>query len=326
MAKLRSRFARLPLKAAWAALGLLASACWGNELVIGRTTSALALPIEVAAAQGYFAAEGVQVRLAECSSGPRCLQQVFDRTADLAGATELPVVFASFQRADYAIVTTMATSGSNIKLVARKSAGIAGPSTLQGKRVGYVHGTSAHYFLDAYLLIHGVDPRRLELVPLQADAIVAAFERRQIDAFSGFQRHVIPAVRAVGDDAATFGDARIYTESYGLVARRDLLKSRGADVVKVLRALLRAQRFIQEQPGKAMDILQKSSGLTRAEVERMFPDYSYRLGLEQSLVSTMEAEARWALREGHVRGGAVPNYLGFVDFGPMRAAMPESAR
>lgn len=329
MAKLRSLAARRrPLHEAWLVLCLVVAGSAGhaNELVIGKTSSALALPIEVAAAQGFFAVEGVQVRLAECSSGPRCLQTVFDRTTDLAGATELPVVFASFQRSDYAIVATLASSSSNIRFAARKSAGIAGPATLQGKRIGYIHGTSSHYFLDAYLLVHGLDPRRLELVPLQADAIVSAFEQGKVDAFAGYQRHVIPATRSVGTDATTFGDARIYTESYGLVARRDLLKTRGGDVVRVLKALQRAQRFIHEQPGRAMEILQKSTGLPRNEVERAFPDYSYRLGLEQSLVSTMEAEARWALREGHVRGGTVPNYLGFVDFSSLRAAVPESAR
>lgn len=316
------------LRGAWTALSLAlcGTACWGAELVIAKTSSVLALPVEVAASQGYFAAEGVQVRLAECASGPRCLQQLFDRKADLAGATELPVVFSSFQRADYAIVTTLASSGSNIKFIARKSAGITGPASLAGKRLGVIHGTSSHYFLDAYLLFHGVDPRRVELVPLQAEAIVAALERRQIDAFAGYLRHTLPASRLLGDDAVTFGDGRIYTESYGLVARRDLLASRGTDVTRVLRALHKAERFIAEHPREAMDIMQKNTGFSRGDVERVFPDFTFRLSLEQSLFSTMEAEARWALREGHVKSGTIPNYLTFVDFAPLRAALPESRR
>ena len=42
------------------------------------------------------------------------------------------------------------TSPRNVKLVARKSAGVASAGQLVGKRVGTVKGTSAHYLLDSF--------------------------------------------------------------------------------------------------------------------------------------------------------------------------------
>jgi NitT/TauT family transport system substrate-binding protein len=307
----------------------VAPASRAAELVLSMTPSALALPVEVAAAQGFFAAEGVQIRLSECTSGPRCLQRLFDRSADLVCATELPVVFSSFQRADYAVVATFASSSSNIKIITRRSAGARGPASLAGKRVGVIPGSSSHYFLDTFLLFSGVDPKRVEIVPLQPETIVAAFQRGEIDAFAGYLRHVVPAARAVGDDVVTFSDTRIYTESYNLIATRPLLASRPDDVVKVLRALQRAERFIAEQPAQAKEIMLRRTELRRAEVDQLFPDFTYRLSLGHSLVSTMEGVARWAVREGHVPPAhvppaPVPNYLSFVDPAPLRQVLPDA--
>src|SRR4029453_15060655 len=81
-----------------------------SELTIASTPSASSLPIDVAFAQGYFAVEGVSVRSVECPSGPRCMRQLFDRAVQFAAVSELPVVFNSFDRADYAIVATLVTS------------------------------------------------------------------------------------------------------------------------------------------------------------------------------------------------------------------------
>jgi NitT/TauT family transport system substrate-binding protein len=93
----------------------------------------------------------------------------------------------------------------------------------------------------------------------------------------------------------------------------------------VLRALARAQQFIAEQPQRAKEILAARAKLDPAFIETIFPGFNYRLSLNQSLVSTMEGEARWAVREGHVGAGRkMPNYLDFVASGPLRKAVPNA--
>ena len=44
-------------------------------------------------------------------------------------------------------------------------------------------------------------------------------------------------------------------------------------------------------------------------IDRVFDDYRFRLGLNCSLYRTMEGQARWAIREGHVSKALLqPNY------------------
>ena len=294
-----------------------------SELALAVTHSPSSLAIDVAVDQGYFAAEGVAVRVVECGGGPLCMQPLFDREVQMTAVSELPVVFNSFQRSDYAIVATLATSTGNIKLIGRKSAGVTGPQQLVGKRIGVIVGSSSHYFLDAYLLFYGIDPKQVQIVGLRAEQMTSAVERRQIDALAAYGRHVAAVAKALGTDAVTLGDPRIYTDSHNLIVDRRTLAEHEDDIVRVLRALQRAQRFIAEQPQRAKEIMCASARLDPAFVDAVFPSFSYRLSLDQSLVSTMESEARWALREGHVHADQrMPNYLDYVASGPLLKAVP----
>lgn len=300
------------LPSAWAA---------GLTLAVSRTT--LSLPVFVADAKGYFAAEGVPVTLFECIGGQRCLRKLLDNGADLATASDLPVMFNSFTRSDYAVVATFVTSVKDLKVVARRSAGISAAAQLRGKRVGTVKGTSAHYFLDAFLLFNDLDPKRIEVVDLPPEKLAAAFEKREVDALAVWEPYGWLAMQAAGNDAVVLPSPRIYTESFNLVASRRVLSEREDELVRVLRALARAQRFIAEQPREAQAILKQKLALDERFVRWVWKDLDFRLGLDQSLITTLEAEARWALREGHVpTGQLVPNYLRFVEPGPLRKAVP----
>ncbi len=293
------------------------------ELVIAVSRGPLALPVHVAEAQGFFAAEGVQVRTQECFSGQRCIQQLFDGKAQLATVADLPLVFHSFERADFVVLATMATSPRSSKLLVRKSSGIAAAGDLLGKRVGAAEGSSAHYFLDAYLLFNGVDPARVNRVALPPEQVAAALEHRQVDAVAVFEPSAWLAMQALGADVLVLSSPRIYTTTFNLVADRRTVATRDDELVRVLRAIEHAERFIRRQPHEAQAVMKARLGLEQAFVDAAWKDVDYRLSLDQSLLSTMENQARWALREGHIKGRkAVPNLLDFIAPTPLRMAAP----
>lgn len=297
------------------------------DLVIATSRTALSLPLFVADANGYFAAEGASVKLDECLGGQRCIRKLFDGTAALASASDLPVMFNSFSRADFAVVATFVTSSKDLKLVARGSAGIKTHADLNGKKIGTVVGASAHYFLDALLLFHDIDPKHIEIVNLRPEDTPDALRSRRVDAVAVWEPNAWMAMRAIGADAVVLPSPRIYTESFNLVAHRAVLQERGPDVVRVLRALGQAQRFISAHPREAKDILKRRLGLNEDFVAWAWGDMDFRLGLDQSLITTLEAEARWAVREGHVpEGSRAPNYLQFVEPGPLRKVLAAEGR
>ena len=307
------------------ALALAMPGCAEAALTIAVTPSASSLPVDVAQAQGFFTAEGVDVKVVDCSTGPRCMKLLFDRAAQLVTVSELPVVIASFERNDFALLSTLATSSGNIRMIARKSAGIGKPADLAGKRVGVIVGSSSHYYLDAYLLFHGVDPQQISLVPLTAETVVSGIETRQVDAIAGYSRHTGAALKLLGADGTMLDNARIYSETYNLVAEKRTVALQSSEIHKVLRALDRAERYIADQPQRAKQVLLARVPMERSVVDAIFPGFTYRLSLEQSLIAAMEGESRWAVREGHVAEGRKrPNYLDFVDYAPLRSAVPSA--
>jgi NitT/TauT family transport system substrate-binding protein len=295
------------------------------SITLAMARSPLTLPVRVAEAEGYFAAEGLRVRMAECASGRRCLGLLLDGQADVATAADTALMFASFDSGDLALLATVAHTRDDVKLVGRRSAGIRLPRDLVGKKVGVLRGTSAHYFLDAYLLFHGIDPGSVQTVALQPEQTTAALQAREVDAVALWEPLAHKATLALGDDAVTLkDDGGVYVETFNLVAHRRMVGTRDADLAALLRAVARAQALIRRDPEKARALLQRSLDLSPAFVSAAWPGLRFGLTLDQGVLRTMESEARWALREGHVKGAAIPNMLSLVHSAPLRAVLPDA--
>ena len=287
-------------------------------LAVAIARTPLSLPLYVAQAEGYFEAAGLDVKVTDCNGGHRCLQLVLEGAADVATASDSPVMFRSFEREDYAVIGTFATTSVDVKLVARTSAGVTTPAQLRGKKVGVVRGSSSQYFLDSYLLWHGIDPGLVDLVWLQPDEMVAAMLSGKVAAVAAWEPFAFDTLGAMKGDASVLPDAGIYTLSFNLVAHKRLTGARDAELVKLLRAVARAEIFIQSHPVKAQAILRKRLGVNQPFIDWVWPGLRFRIGLDQSLVKTLEGEARWAIREGHVSGKTVPNYLRYMHAPPLR--------
>lgn len=292
------------------------------KLAVARTP--LSLPLYVAASEGYFSDEGLATTMADCVGGHTCLQLVLEGKADVGTASDSPVMFRSFERSDYVVIGTFVTTSDDVKLVGRRSAGIARPADLRGKKVGVVRGASSHYFLDSFLLLNGIDPRSVDLVALQPDEMAAAMKSGRVAAVSAWEPFAFDTLRAVKDDATVLPHSSVYSLSFNLVAQRRLVGTGDAELVKLLRAIARAEVFIRNEPQRAQAILRKRLGVDQEFIDWVWPGLRFRLGLDQNLIKTLESEARWAIREGHVAGKTVHNYLHFMHRLPLREVDPNS--
>jgi ABC-type nitrate/sulfonate/bicarbonate transport system substrate-binding protein len=293
----------------------------GQPLVFAVARLPMSLPVYVAEERGFFAAEGAAVNVAPCDIGRRCLERMLGGGADLATAASLPIVTASVQGQRFTIVASMASSRNDAKIVTRRGNGIDSAAALAGRRVGTFTGTSAHFLLELSLLAAGVDPRKVVVVPLEPGEVVAALQTGRVEAAAVFEPYAGRAVQALGTQMQVINDRRLHVESWNIVASASLGAERDADLQAVCRALLRAVRFIAAEPAEAQAILQRRLGLDDAAAAWLLPDIAYALELRQSLIRSLEQQARWALRAGHVRG-ALPNYLGYIRPAPLAAVRP----
>jgi len=295
---------------------------FAHELRLAVSAGPVSLPVYVAEAQGYFKSEGADVKALDCHSGRQCVEMLQQGQVDVATAAELLVSLNSFTKADLSIVATLSSS-HQIRVVARRSAGVSQPQDLKGKRVGTVAGTSAEYYLDTWLLFQGVDRSGVTLVPLPADRLAAAMQNHEVDAVAIWEPIASTVADALKDDLAAMPTPRVYTQHFALVTGRHKTVAMDAEIVKLLRALARASQFIAREPATARQILSTRLHITDAQAAAYLAAHDYSLNLDQSLVSTMESQARWALRSGQVtKGDSLVNLLRAIDPALLRGAVP----
>lgn len=295
---------------------------WAGTLSLAVSRSPLSLPLYVAQQQGYFAAEGLEVKMADCLGGHRCLGEMLDGRADAAAAGDVPIMFRSFDSADLRIVATFVTTWNDLKIVARKASGITTPRSLAGKTVGVVRSAASQYFLDSFLLLHGVDPATVQTVPMQPEEATVLLATGRVDAISIWEPFGYQAVQGLKGGAVVLSSDGVYNLSWSLVAHRRIAGARDADLAALLRALRRAQDYIRDQPQAAQTILRSRLQLDQGFVDWVWPHLHFRLSLDQALIKTLESQARWAIQEGHVQARRGPNYLAIVHDAPLRAVDP----
>lgn len=297
-----------------AGITLVFGAVQAAPLKIGVSETILSLPLFVAQEQGYFEKRGVNVEVVKCIGGNRCVRNMLAGETELSTATELPVVFNSFTRSDFAIVSSFVSVTNDLKVVSRSELNITDPAKLKGKTLGYVKGSASHYVLDLVLVYNGIDPSIVTRKEITPESAFSALANRELDALCIWEPFASRIQMDLGNDVQLVPIPKLYTETFNLIALNSAIESRPKDLEKIVYALKDSTDFIQEKPDEAKALAAKRLGVPIVLIDKIFDDYRYRLSLSRSLRRTMEGQARWASREGHVDAQLPqPNFTGFVN-------------
>ncbi len=263
----------------------------------------------IAAAKGYFAAEGLAVTLIPVSHGKVAIERVLAGEAELALAAEVPFVIAVMKGEALSVAANLLDIDGGHALVARRDRGIAAAADLAGKRVGVSFGASGEYFLWAFLIRNMLAPDSLTLVDLLPAQMASALAGGTVDAVATWEPFVLDAQLVLGDQALTLTDPGVYAQSVVIVAGTGFLSGHRGTIEKLLRALIKAERLTREQPEESLAIvaawLQRDAKVLRP----LWNTLNFRVELAQSSLITFEAEARWAMARGYVASAPVPNFL-----------------
>jgi NitT/TauT family transport system substrate-binding protein len=289
-------------------------------LVVAVGETPLFAPLQLASLEGHFAAEGLDVRVISCINGRRCLKHLTDGEAQVATAADTPMMFALHAGHRFDIVATFGSSSRDTVMVARTDLGVRTPADLAGKRIGVVRGTSAHYFTNVFLLINGVPRDSVVLVFLDPTRGAEPLLRGEVDAAALYLPIGPQAVEQLGAKGVVLPTLRPYTVTVNLIAQPGLSQD---TLMRLLKAVQRSITLMNEQPARAHAQLATLWKRDAKTVGRQLEGYEFRLGLDQNLLSTLEAESRWATREGLVSGNA-PDYLDLMRVEPMRTLAPRA--
>lgn len=298
---------------------------WADNPRIAVSKSPLSLPFFVAKENKLFAKHGVEPEFEECMGGNRCMEKLVEGKVDMATSSELPFMFAVHQGKPITLVSTFVNNKDDMKFLVRKSAVPNGVKSLVGKRVGYVSKASSHYFMDVFLLYHGLDPRTVVPVALRADELAMALAKGEVDAISVWEPWGKVALEMSGSKVEVVSSPRLYSQTFNLMVGNEYRLAESKRITAVLMALEDAIQFIKKNPDEAMRIAARDAGVSLDVVKALWPTYRFELSLQQSLLTTLQGQARWAKREGHVESSnSDPEFRSFIDSSLLKKFNPSA--
>ena len=91
-----------------------------------------------------------------------------------------------------------------------------------------------------------------------------------------------------------------------------------------LKATEKGEEFIQKNREESIDIVCERLKLDKELTASIWSDFNFELMLDQTILITLEDEARWAIREGLIDKKEIPNYLDFIYMDLLENVKPEA--
>ncbi len=269
-----------------------------------------------------FSRAGVAVNVKKCATGVIAMDALLSGEVQAAVAGDTPVVFGSFKRQDFRIVTGIAAWDNDVTIVARKGHGVVRPTDLKGKRIATEKTSVAQFFLHMFLLRHGSSEKEVTICYMPQAEFPQALARGDADAASVREPFTSQAIELLGTDAMTFEEPGLYVEYYSLVASERFLKEQPEVARRIVRALIAAETLAKNQPQRTMKIVAQATSIPEPTLRRLWPRMDLRVRLSQSLLVALEDQARWAIGDHWAGEAAMPNFLRFIHLDTMLAEKP----
>jgi taurine transport system substrate-binding protein len=195
-----------------------------------------------------------------------------DHSGKDAGKPTIRVGYQSFPSGDLIVKNNkvafvLDVAGDNEALVARNGTGINTIADLKGKRVATPFASTAHYSLLAALAQNGLSPKDVQLIDLQPQAILAAWDRGDIAAAYTWLP-TLDQLRKTGKDLLT--SRQLATDgkpTLDLATVSDQFAAAHPDVVDVWRQQeARALNVIKDDPAAAAKAIAAEVGLSPDDV------------------------------------------------------------
>ncbi len=282
------------------------------KITVAYTTQPQSTLVHVAVVKGYFIEEGLEVQPQLHTYGKAALRSMLDQKADFATVAETPVMFGLLQGEQFFVIANIEASTQNNAIVAMREAGISQPRDLKGKRIGFTPGTTSEFFLDSFLTAQGLSRKDLRPVPLKPEAMRQAIRERAVAAVCTWNYPLSQIERDLGTTGVVFYDREIYTETFNIAVSREVMEGRPEAVRAFLRALIKAEQFVAEQPEEAQAIMVAATGIDRHLIRAVWSAFNYSVRLDQTLLITLEDETRWAIKQKLTDRTVMPDYRKFI--------------
>src|ERR1700761_4835762 len=297
------------------------------SITIGLPTSVPSFAnsdVAVAQAEGYFAKEGLNVKVDNLSSGVPVVQGVVGGSPDLGASSTEPVVDAASAGAPIQIVGAYANK-LTVDMVTPKT--IASPAQLRGQRLG-IQQVGAFREVMTRMVIEGegLTTSDVTYVPSSSSAYISELLAGEIQSGVLQEEQTLTALKK---DASLHvlvnyeqADPNYFYGTY--VVSKSWLAGNQATLEKFLTAVTMAHRFMYSNEAATVSIVAKNTGDTTATISKAYSVLLTQEGvfpLNSGLDLTRISDTIATMKKYKILAGAEPSVSSLVNTGPVNAVV-----
>lgn len=269
-----------------AALALITAPAFAVDVTVAYQTSAE--PAKVAQADNAFAKDsGAKVEWRKFDSGASVVRALASGDVQIGNIGSSPLAVAASQKVPIEVFLLASQLGNSEALVVKK--GITTPKDLIGKRIAVPFISTTHYSLLAALKHWGIKPGQVEILNLQPPAIIAAWQRGDIDGAYVWA----PAVNELEKDGTVLTDSA-QVGKWGAptldvwVVRKDFARAHPEVVEAFAKSALAAQKGYIDNPDEwlkqpeNLSKLSRLSGVPESDVPVLVKGNTYLTASQQT--------------------------------------------
>jgi len=214
----------------------------------------------VAKEKGYFAKEGLDVRLGEGAGSPAALGALLQGQEDVVLLPGIFALTAISQGMPVKLIALYSPKGP-VALLSKQSNPVRVPKDLEGKKLGASVGETGTTYMNSFCTINGVDCTKIRTVMIDAQSRVPAFIQGDVDVVGIYMTNDWPLIEAKGGGPFVL----LRMDEYGLavpdmslVSSDDTIAKKPELLKKFLRAAAQGLADAKKDPDEAARLMLKN--------------------------------------------------------------------
>ena len=276
--------------------------------------------IWIAEDQGYFSEHGLKINIKLYESGRAATKALLTGEVDLATGGEFLFARSIVEHPDLRIITSLCES-DDVKLMARRDQGITQISDIRNKRVGVLLGSGGEFYLDLLMVLHNIPFQEVQKVDLPPSGQVKAISKGEVDAVVTWEPFASEINNDLGTNALSWSAQSGQSFYWLLLGTADVTSKRSRAINRFLSSLVSAEKFVKNQKDEARKIVARKLGAS--DPYSLWKRTVFEVGLDHSLILTMEAQMRWMRPGPAAQESDTPDLLNFMYFDALHSVQPE---
>jgi NitT/TauT family transport system substrate-binding protein len=310
-------------------LGCALASCGGGSqpqtqsLTLGSSSNETDTLIFIADTQGYFKNNSLNVNIKSYQTGLAATDAVLKGDTDLSTAAEFVIAGKALASSQILEVGTI-TKFQNEYLIGRTDKGINEIKDLKGKTIGVIPGTSSQFYLGRFLELHGLSSNAVNVKALSSSNIVNSIVSGDVDAVLTWQPTINSIKAQLAGKAVIWPAQNEQLKYWNVVGSNSWVNQHPDTVKRFLTALNQSEIFLINHPNEVKTMIQKQMQYSDAYIADIWPQYQFSIGLDPSLITAMNDEARWMINNNLTPEKALPDFYQNVYIDGLKAVKPES--